>query len=78
MRRGRTPVVLNGQGFPVTQDEYNALMRSIANLSALVVHLEDKLDELRAQVPIPLGDSRESAIERTHGDSAESDPKELS
>lgn len=51
MRRARS--VLNGQGLPVTQDEYNALMRSVANLSALVVHLEDKLDELRAQAPTP-------------------------
>ena len=56
MKRRR---VVNSQGLEVTQDEYNGLMRSVANLSRLVVFLEDQLDELRTRLPRSPADSTE-------------------
>jgi hypothetical protein len=38
--------ILDSQGFVVSQDDYNGLVRAVGNLSALVVHLEDKIDAL--------------------------------
>jgi hypothetical protein len=55
--------VTDSQGFEVTQEGYNAMVRAVANLSALVVYLEDKLDEftqseIPAPTPIPPAGSR--------------------